>query len=290
MISIIICSRSQTIPAELFENIKNTIGFEFELIVIDNYDNKYSIFEAYNLGIEKSKGEYLCFIHDDIIIHTNGWGDIVRRIFKEDQQIGLIGVAGSKIKTKMPSGLWNCPEQFKEINIIQHLENEKVKKWNFGFKNCNISQVVAIDGVFMVMKKDKKLFFHKEMTGFHNYDLNISFECKIKGYKIMVTNEILVEHYSNGTINKSWYDSALKIHLIYDKILPLNIDNKFDNFNLKSLEIKNGYNFLKHYLTFGYQEGVFKLWFKFFLLVPFSKLNVEIFKNFIKSFLKLKKV
>ena len=67
MISIIICCRIQTINKDLSENIKNTVGCDYELIVIDNSQNSYSIFEAYNLGIERSNGDYLCFIHDDIL-------------------------------------------------------------------------------------------------------------------------------------------------------------------------------------------------------------------------------
>ena len=65
-----------------------------------------------------SKGEYLCFMHDDIFIHTKNWGLELLKTFESDNEIGLIGVAGSKIKTKMPSGWWNCDSNLKVINII----------------------------------------------------------------------------------------------------------------------------------------------------------------------------
>ena len=120
MLSIIICSREKTISKELSINIEKTTGCEYELIIIDNTENKYSIFEAYNLGIEKSIGEYLCFFHDDILIHTNGWGDIIKQIFTESKQIGLIGVAGAKMKSKMPSAWWDCNEGGNYTRIIQH--------------------------------------------------------------------------------------------------------------------------------------------------------------------------
>src|SRR5680860_730628 len=154
-ISIIICSREKQISKNLTENIKNSIGCDYELIVIDNSENKYSIFEAYNLGIEKSMGEYLCFIHDDIFIHTNGWGSVLQCIFNENKEVGLIGVAGSKIKTKMPSVWWLCPKKDKIVNIIQHLPNGDIEKWELGFDDCSNTEVVVIDGVFMAMRKDK---------------------------------------------------------------------------------------------------------------------------------------
>lgn len=107
MISIIICSRTSVISDNLLDNILLTIGADHELIVIDNSENKYSIFEAYNIGINKSKGEIVCFIHDDINFLTLNWGGILIEIFNENKKVGLIGVAGAKSKTKMPSAWWN---------------------------------------------------------------------------------------------------------------------------------------------------------------------------------------
>jgi hypothetical protein len=51
MISIVICARANDINEALKENIQNTIGVPYELIVIDNGKNEYSIFSAYNKGV-----------------------------------------------------------------------------------------------------------------------------------------------------------------------------------------------------------------------------------------------
>ncbi len=69
MISLIICSRKSDISNSLKENIERTIGTDYELIVIDNSTNKYSIFSAYNEGVRRSKGDILCFMHEDILYH-----------------------------------------------------------------------------------------------------------------------------------------------------------------------------------------------------------------------------
>ena len=176
MISVIICSRAKTISTLLQENIANTIGVDYELIVIDNSRNKYSIFEAYNTGISKSNGEILCFIHDDINLKTQNWGGVLANIFDKNQNIGLIGVAGSKSKTKMPSAWWNCPDEDLCINIIQHYSNQKIEHWQKGFNENSEQEVVAIDGVFMAARKLDTVLFNKNMKGFHNYDLNFSCE------------------------------------------------------------------------------------------------------------------
>lgn len=226
MISIIICSRNKTISNDLYQNITTTIGCEFELIVIDNSLNQYSIFEAYNLGIGKSTSEFLCFIHDDILFHTQGWGVLLIRIFIKNKKAGLIGIAGAKIKTKMPSAWWECPEKYHVINIIQHTNDNKIESQVVGFEQNSIQEeVVVIDGVFMVMRKIKDILFNTKMKGFHNYDLNISFEFNAKNYQILVTRQIVIEHFSNGVIDKTWYDSCLKLHQLYHNILPLKTDN-----------------------------------------------------------------
>lgn len=288
MLSIIICSRIRAITEGLSENVKNTVGCEYELIVIDNSENQYSIFEAYNLGIEKSKGKYLAFIHDDIYIHTNNWGEIISRIFEEDEKIGLIGVAGTKIKTKMPSGWWSCPDEYKEIHIIQHLSNKEKEKWEYGFNNTTVSEVVAIDGVFMVLRKNCYLSFNSKLKGFHNYDLNISFECKKNGFKIVVTNQILIEHYSNGVINSSWYESTFKIHNLYKSILPLKTSDVRDFEIFNSLEFKNGNGFVNELLRLGYKKNAMRIWFQLFVLKPNTKFHFRFLKRVIKHLWLLK--
>lgn len=289
MISIIICSRKNTINDALLKNIKASIGYEYELIIIDNSENKYSIFEAYNLGINQSLGEYLCFIHDDILFHTQDWGVVLNNIFKSDMNIGLIGVAGAKIKTRMPSGWWKCPSEFKEVNIIQQFLDKKNEIWECGFKDGAISEVVAVDGVFMIMKKESNLFFNEKLKGFHNYDLNISFECKKNNLKIFVTKEILIEHFSCGVLNNSWYQSAYDVHEIYKKILPLYLSNN-DCYDFLNLEISTGKSFLYPFMSANNLKKGFKLWLKILAINPSYVFDIKFYKTLLKNIFSLNKI
>lgn len=278
MISIIICSRKTTISEELSVNIAETVGCAYELIIIDNSENEYSIFEAYNLGIEKSNGEYLCFIHDDILFHSQNWGMVINEIFESDDKIGLIGVAGAKVKTKMPSAWWDCPEKYHAINIIQHFSNSKYEHWNIGFEKP-VEEVVVIDGVFMVIRKNKNIFFNEELKGFHNYDLNISFEVIKKGLRAVVTNQILIEHFSIGTINNFWYKSTIKIHNLYRDLLPLDIKK---NNVLKKIEFINGEKFIKGLMKNQCNKQALLLWFRLIAIKPISKFHLVFFNLYFK--------
>jgi len=261
-------------------NIENTVGCTFELIVIDNSENQYSIFEAYNLGIEKSKGEYLCFIHDDILFHTQDWGNVVKNIFDADKKIGLIGVAGAKSKTKMPSLWWSCPKEHKLASIIQHIPDRETQRWNSGFEKENLVEVVAIDGVFMVMRKDDRIRFNSEINGFHNYDLNLSFECKNRGHKIVATNAILIEHFSLGTIKEEWFDSSYQLFKRYKNNLPLNIDKNKPN---KKQEIDNAVWFITECLKLKKYDLAFSIWRQLFWLNPLLLFHVIYWKNNFKN-------
>ncbi len=282
-ISIIICSRNKNIEKPLLDNISATVGCPYELIVIDNSNNNHSIFEAYNIGIDKSKGDILCLMHDDILIHTKKWGEILLDHFSKNSKTGLMGVAGSKIKTKMPSAWWDCPRKFKVVNITQHFNGKEKEKWQYGFKNGTDTEVVAIDGVFMGLRKNRNIRFDENLKGFHNYDLNISLEYKIAGYSIFATNKIEIEHFSIGSINKCWYKSTLQFHKKYGKYLPLSSGENFNKKHLKSLELQNGRFFLNGLIKNGFKREAFYIWSRLVTLKPFSKFHLQFLQTYLKK-------
>ena len=278
MISIIICSRTSTISV-LEENIKNTIGCNYELIIIDNTVNQYSIFEAYNVGITKSKNNLLCFLHDDIFIHTNNWGILLINLFNEKKEIGLIGLAGAKVKTKMPSGWWDSPHSQKVAYLIQHFDSERKVTWNYGFEKENNVEVAVIDGVFMAMRKNENIQFESNMKGFHNYDLSISLKFKKYGQKIIVTNQILLEHFSLGNLDKNWLKSIVEFHKIYNKYLPVSVELAKDSKEMKKLEIKNAKKYIKQILRLGLNRTTISLVLDFFVI----SLKSSIYKEYLKK-------
>jgi glycosyltransferase involved in cell wall biosynthesis len=280
MISIIICSRNSQLNNILLENIANTIGCDYEIISIDNSKNQFSIFEAYNLGISKSSGNYFCFIHDDILIHSQNWGIKLIDIFEGDAKIGLIGVAGSNLKTKMPSAWWNCPKESIKYNIIQHINLTTKETWHSNFQQ-NIEEVVAIDGVFMFCKKSDNLSFDLNFKGFHNYDLNLSFEVLAKNLKIVVTNQVLLEHFSIGKLDKNWYSSTIKLHRKYKYLFPKTLKN-YPTKVLNKIEFDNGTKFCLNLIHHNFRLEAIKLWLKIFYLKPLSKFHFHFFKQIFK--------
>ena len=281
VLSVIICSRNATITDDLLVNINQTIGCDFELIVINNSQNQYSIFEAYNQGINRSIGDYLCMIHDDLFFHTKDWGVIIAEIFNTNEDYGLIGIAGSSQKTKTPSGWWDCDEKYKSINVIQHYTDGKIIKEYLGFEHSDLNEVVFLDGVFLALRKEINVFFDEKLKGFHNYDFNISIETKKKNYKIGVTNKVLIEHFSIGNLNDQWITSTIQIHKLYKAELPLSlsIDRQIDN------EIFACKRFLSYCIKAGNKKQALRCSVKGYLYHPLSKYNLVYFlKTVVKIF------
>lgn len=223
-ISIIVCSRRKLLFNKLADNIKDTIGFQYEILKIDNTQNKNSIFKAYNQGIATASFPYLLFLHEDVLFRTKNWGQILATFFESNIAFDLIGVAGSKIKSRTPSGWWECATDAKLTNVIQHFEDGSKKLEHLGFNKDPIGEVVQVDGVFMALRKSSGVRFNEEdFQGFHGYDLNLSLEVIKKGGKIGVTDKILIEHFSIGTVDSLWLNSMIKVHRKYRNILPISL-------------------------------------------------------------------
>ena len=199
MISIIICSRFQSISKELKDNIENTVGVVHEIICIDNSKSQYDIFSAYNEGVKRSQYPLLCFMHEDILHYTNDWGKLLINHFR-DLKVGLIGISGPRFISQIP-GI--CFKPIADANAIE---------------------VVAVDGCFFCMRKsvfDKIRFDEINYKGFHFYDLDISLQVYMLGLKSLCVYDILIEHVSNSKLDNEWLTNARIFFTKWKDCLPI---------------------------------------------------------------------
>ena len=227
MISCIICSRRPDISAELKENIASTIGCEYELVVIDNSKNEYSIFSAYNEGVRRANGDVLCFMHEDILYHTQGWGKIISNIL-QDKTIGQIGVAGSHFMPKAPMYWWSSP-YISQYNSENDHGNQKKNATEMHMIQ-HLADTVVVDGLcfFIPSVLFKQIHFDEEhYTDFHAYDMDISMQMQSIGKRVCVTNAILIEHFwSESSLENKAYMARLdkNMSIFYNKwqhLLPM---------------------------------------------------------------------
>jgi len=209
----------------LYDNIANTIGVEFEFLPFDNSKAHKGICEAYNTQSKLARGEVVCFVHDDIKFITVDWGKRLNDLFGSNPEIGLVGVAGSGYKTKNPSLWTTAPENMVSANLIQHFKHSEAPASHLFLNpsHAHFAEAVTLDGVFLATRSDvldKVKFDEETLKGFHGYD--VDFSIQVGRYsQVVVTLEILLEHFSEGSLGPEWLEAGKKISKKWVKILPI---------------------------------------------------------------------
>jgi hypothetical protein len=86
----------------------------------------------------------------------------------------------------------------------------------------DLAPVVCVDGMWFCTPKKvalENLFDEQLLKGFHGYDIDYCLKVNLK-YKVVVTFNILMEHFSEGGYNQSWLDDTLRLHKKWEGSLP----------------------------------------------------------------------
>jgi hypothetical protein len=223
MVSILVCSVRPYLYQQLAKNVEDTIGVDYEILSYDNRQTKKGLCEVYNLLAADAKFDLLCFVHEDIIFTTLNWGKVLVRLFSKNN-VGVLGVAGSKYKSKTFSGWFTGVPELDCCNIIHQFPEGRQEAIFFQpTANSVLEDVVCLDGVFIcsTSKVWRDLRFDSEnITGFHFYDIDFSIRAA-KKYRVAVSYEIDMIHFTvGGDYGDSWVRSAFEYHLGNKDILP----------------------------------------------------------------------
>lgn len=281
MISIIICSINIDLQEQLSENIRRTIGTEHEIIAIDNRGNKYSIAQAYNLGAKQAHYAYLCFVHEDILFHTQNWGQLVIKHLSTGIN-SLIGILGCLIKTLTPSGVYIPIEHLNRINQLQQRADGGIDHYYENPLNESYCQVATLDGMFLATTQvnyQRYSFDEENIKGFHAYDVDFSLGQAATG-KVVVVYDILVEHFSYGGNTRQWIDAQFSLTKKWRTQLPCHIFLNVQE--IKEAEIINTEIFLMALYANRYKKNLqFKYLILLLLLRPLSFKNLYFIRKFL---------
>jgi hypothetical protein len=246
MISLIVCSVNDDYLSQLRINLAETIGVDYELLVFDNKKEKKGICEVYNLLAQKARFEICCFLHEDIVFQTIGWGRNLVRHYESDPSIGAVGVAGAKYKSARFSGWYTGINEVDCANIIHRYPqgDEKIQLCPSG---KNAEEVVCLDGVFIAVKKEiwRSIKFDEvNLKGFHFYDLDLSLRIQEK-FKCIVAYDILMVHITRGgDFGDPWVETAISFHQRQNN-LPRSVLEKPVT-NIDDRIIRTWFDVLKH--------------------------------------------
>ena len=224
MISVIICSINKGLAQQVQKNIAATIGVVWESIVIENTVSPKSLTEVYNVGASKAKYDVLLFVHEDVLFQTENWGKKLLDYFEKDNSLGLIGIAGSKYKSSVPSGWFSGIEALDCCNILHVDSNDQKLPMYFNpAPGTRTQDVVVLDGVLLCCKKNvwqQVKFDETLLKGFHLYDIDFSFRVAQK-FKVIVSFEIDLIHLTEGgNFGDEWVNNTLLWHSEKQSSLP----------------------------------------------------------------------
>ncbi|KMQ50837.1 Glycosyl transferase family 2 [Chitinispirillum alkaliphilum] len=205
MISIIVSAKKPVPKSPLELNIRKTVGVEHEVIIINNSKGKAGLAAVYNFGVQKSKGDILVFMHDDIFFMTKDWGKVVQERFSLQTDLGIIGVAGTQYLFSEKCSWTAAGRPFIKGRLVHHLPNDDffITLFSSERQDCD---VVCCTGVYMACRRelfDTVSFDETTFDGFCFHDIDLCMQVREK-WRIMVTTDILIKHRSMGTFNEQW--------------------------------------------------------------------------------------
>ena len=207
-ISVIVCSIKPEMAKAFCENVEQTIGVAHEMIVFDNRQAGKGICEVYNECAAKAAGEYLLFVHEDVVFYTQNWGEIIIKQLNEPS-CGVIGFAGSAVKYGYEYG-WQGVRHFTHKN---YLAGGKAKGKNLRQSphSQDFVPVVCLDGMALFVRKNvwaECPFDAVTFAGFHSYDTDFTTQTHHAGYTNYVCHSVTMEHLSLGSFSVAWYESV----------------------------------------------------------------------------------
>ena len=223
MISVIVCSIKPGLLEQLKININKSIGVHYELLVYDNRKDRKGLCAVYNELGKRANYNILCFIHEDILFDTEEWGRILLSTLNEND-IGVLGVAGSKYKSAFCSGWYTGDKDFDCANVLHRFSDHDEKIYLSPSGNSPVEEVICVDGVFIASKKEiwqQTLFDEENLKGFHFYDVDFSLRAA-QNFKVAVTYQIDIAHITfGGDFGNNWTATAMLYHQQNKHLLPV---------------------------------------------------------------------
>ena len=149
-------------------------GIEVEILEIRE---ARSMTSGYNEGMNSSDAKYKVYMHQDVFLINKYFIYDILSIFRSDDSIGMIGMAGSP---KMPDNgiMWSE----KRVGMVNKADSWEGYRYSL---EDGVWEVEAVDGLLMATQTDipwrEDLF-----DGWDFYDASQSCEMRKNGYRIVV--------------------------------------------------------------------------------------------------------
>ncbi|QLY78760.1 glycosyltransferase [Clostridium intestinale] len=163
------------------ENLTIPVGIKIELIPIRGAK---SIMQGYNMGMKKTDAKYKVYLHQDTFIINKNFIQDILEIFETDNNIGMLGVIGSKV---IPTNAiwWEAKKKYGKVYNNPH---DNMTLLEFDEIENKYEKVQAIDGLIMITQHDIK-WREDIFDGWDFYDLSQCVEFIKVGYNVVIPRQ-----------------------------------------------------------------------------------------------------
>jgi hypothetical protein len=137
-------------------------------------------------------------------------------------EAGVVGFAGSQVKTRSPSGWENLAAHTRE-NVVQHGFPGGARALRVNPGGEAYSRVSVLDGLALFVPRriwSAHRFDEATCPGFHLYDLDFTTQVA-QTHANYVCHTVLPEHFSMGIPKASWREAIERYHRKWGERLPL---------------------------------------------------------------------
>lgn len=221
-IAIAVATREQNEETEKFiKHLQDTAGCAIATYIMVN-PGGVALTQIYNtvMNSDTLPSKILVFMHDDIEFLRKGWGTELLRLFEENKDYGIIGVAGSA-QFDQNGAWWRYEKKYGQV-----LHRKDGKSWLTAFSpllDKDLQEVCVVDGLFFAVHLDRVIeTFDQKIEGFNFYEIDFclanyfTHKCRIG-----VTTNIRLAHNSIGELKPEWYTNRDYINEKYGSKFPV---------------------------------------------------------------------
>ena len=205
----------------------------FPHVVLLSSDQKQGFAKNYNLGIQKSMGEYILVLNNDTWIHPGALNALLEGL----RQDPAYGMAGAKLLSSNGNVQSVCARKFitpLRYVLIQFLLDlglpsgkliDKISQWKLNRKSSGPIQ--CISGACMLVKRSalEETGLLDEGYDFYYEDIEWCHRFWNYGFQVAYISEAVITHYGDSSLSKvkvwakkSEYLSALRYFITYHRL------------------------------------------------------------------------
>jgi len=186
--------------SEYFEAVRN---FHPNTRIIRNFKNRI-VESALNYAASIACGKYIIVVSNDNVVHK-GWLDKLIQHIESAPDIGIVVPRSNSI-----SGPQAAPADYDSLETFQSFACEWSK--NHQGENFFVERMV---GMLMTLKKDilkqiggfdPDLPTNGRNGGYGFSDDEFSLRLRLKGYRLLVANDVFIHHFGSATVSKHRLD------------------------------------------------------------------------------------